>query len=143
MLGSKANSPGMRLGSAVLLMLASLVTRPSTPNAVEGLVKLVHRMMSGGRLEAWLITPCMHNTVFELPCCSVSMIFATSASFHVLSLGYAHAQLRSFYPLSTFNAFHATKKKQNQNFFLRLHNFNVHILERGSLGTRLPYWVKF
>ena len=26
-----------------------------SPNAVEGLVKLVRRMTSGGRLEAWLI----------------------------------------------------------------------------------------
>jgi len=26
---------------------------------------------------------------------------------------------------------------------LRLHNFNVRTLERGSLGTRLLYWVKF
>ena len=33
---------------------ASLVPRPSIPNAVEGLVKLVRRMTSGGRLEAWL-----------------------------------------------------------------------------------------
>ena len=32
----------------------SLVPRPSiTANAVEGLVKLLCRMMSGGRLEAW------------------------------------------------------------------------------------------
>ena len=32
----------------------SLVPRPSiTANTVEGLVKLLHRMMSGGRLEAW------------------------------------------------------------------------------------------
>ena len=39
--------------------LGSLVPRPSiTANAVEGLVKLLHRMTSGGRLEAWLIAPC-------------------------------------------------------------------------------------
>ena len=30
----------------------------ATPNAVEGLVKLLHRMMSGGCLEAWLIALC-------------------------------------------------------------------------------------
>ena len=37
----------------------SLVPRPSiTANVVEGLVKLLRRMMSGGRLEAWLITSC-------------------------------------------------------------------------------------
>ena len=39
-------------------MVHSLVPRPSiTANAVEGLVKLLHRMTSGGRLEAWLIVP--------------------------------------------------------------------------------------
>ena len=43
------------------MLYRSLVPRPSiTANAVEGLVKLPHRMTSGGRLEAWLITPCMH-----------------------------------------------------------------------------------
>ena len=31
----------------------SLVPKPSTPNAVEGLVKLLRRMTSGGRLEVW------------------------------------------------------------------------------------------
>ena len=30
----------------------------ATPNAVEGLVKILHRMMSGGCLEAWLIALC-------------------------------------------------------------------------------------
>jgi len=39
----------------------SLVPRPSiTANTVEGLVKLLRRMTSGGRLEAWLITQCKH-----------------------------------------------------------------------------------
>ena len=44
------------------LLCGSLVPRSSTPNVVEGLVKLLRRMTSGGRLEAWLIAPCMHNT---------------------------------------------------------------------------------
>ena len=45
----------------------SLIPRPSiTANVVVGLVKLVRRMMSGGRLEAWPIAPCMHNTVPRL-----------------------------------------------------------------------------
>ena len=39
----------------------SLIPRPSiTANTVESLVKLLHRMMSGGRLEVWLIGLCMH-----------------------------------------------------------------------------------
>ena len=37
----------------------SLVPRPSiTANTVEDLVKLLRRMTTGGRLEAWLITSC-------------------------------------------------------------------------------------
>ena len=37
------------------MYVTSLVPRPSiTANAVEGLVKLLHRMTSGGGLEAWL-----------------------------------------------------------------------------------------
>ena len=31
-----------------------------SPSTVEGLVKLLRRMMSGGCLEAWLIAPGMH-----------------------------------------------------------------------------------
>ena len=47
----------------------SLVPRSSiTANVVEGLVKLLHRMTSGGRLEAWLITLCMHNTAVHQKC---------------------------------------------------------------------------
>ena len=39
--------------------VSNLIPRPSiTANAVEGLVKLLCRMMSGGCLEAWLIAPC-------------------------------------------------------------------------------------
>jgi len=41
--------------------IVSLVPRPSiTANAVESLVKLLRRMTSGGRLEAWLTALCMH-----------------------------------------------------------------------------------
>ena len=39
--------------------ISTLVLRPSiTTNVVEGLVKLLQRMTSGGCLEAWLIAPC-------------------------------------------------------------------------------------
>ena len=38
-----------------------------------------------------------------------SKLPATFALFPVLSRGYAHAQLSSFYLLSTFGAFHVTK----------------------------------
>ena len=49
--------------------LSNLIPRPSiTANAVEGLVKLLRRMTSGGRLEAWLIAPCMHNTAVHWKC---------------------------------------------------------------------------
>ena len=50
--GNKAN---------MLLWVASFPGLLS-PNTVEGLVKLLRRMRSGGRLEAWLIAPYMHNT---------------------------------------------------------------------------------
>ena len=41
-------------------LCSSLVPRPSfTANLVEGLLKLLRRVMSGGRLE-WLIAPCIH-----------------------------------------------------------------------------------
>ena len=44
-------SPGMRLGG---WPIPSLVPRPSiTANAVEGVVKLLRRMTSGRRWEAW------------------------------------------------------------------------------------------
>ena len=47
----------------------SLVPRPSiTANTVEGLVKLLRRMTSGGRLEAWLIAPCIHNAAVHRKC---------------------------------------------------------------------------
>ena len=39
----------------------SLVPRPSiTANVVEGVVKLLRRMTSGGRLEVWLIALRIH-----------------------------------------------------------------------------------
>jgi len=56
---------------------------------------------------------------------------ATFAPFPVLSLRYTHAQLRSLYLLSTFNAAYVTKSSPH------LHNFSAHVLERGNLGTRL------
>ena len=41
-----------------------------SPNAVEGLVKLLRSLTSGGRLEAWLIAPCIHihNTTVHRKC---------------------------------------------------------------------------
>ena len=39
-----------------------------SPNAVEGLVKLIRRMTSGGHLEVWFIAPCMHNTAVYRKC---------------------------------------------------------------------------
>ena len=43
---------------AVCLVFPSLVHGPSiTANAVEGLVKLLHRMTTGEHLEEWLIVP--------------------------------------------------------------------------------------
>ena len=49
------------------------------------------------------------------------------------AFGFAHMQLRSFYPLSALDAAHVRKIPGS----LYLHNFNVHIPEWGSLGTRL------
>ena len=47
----------MRTGNEATVVMTtqtfSLVPRPSTPNTVEGLVKLVRRMTLGGRLEVW------------------------------------------------------------------------------------------
>ena len=63
------------------------------------------------------------------------------ASFPLLSLfflfwvfEYVHAELRSLYPLSIFDAFYVTKKIPGSP---RLHNFNVCVPKCGSLGTRL------
>ena len=49
--------------NSLLLPVTCVASFPGlqSPNAVEGLVKLLHRLTSGGRLEAWLIAPCMHN----------------------------------------------------------------------------------
>ena len=55
-----------------------------------------------------------------------SKLPATFTLFPILSHGYAHAQLSSLYPLSTFTASRVRQK-----------NFSVRILERGSLGMRL------
>ena len=52
-----------------LLFSSTLVPRPSiTANAVEGLVKLLRRMTSGGCTEAWLIAPCMSSTAIYWKC---------------------------------------------------------------------------
>ena len=49
--------------------LGSLVPRPSiTANTVEGLVKLLRRMMSGRRWETWLIAWCVYNTAVHRKC---------------------------------------------------------------------------
>ena len=62
-----------------------------SPNAVEGLVKLVRRMTSGGRLEAWLIAPCMHNTAVHWKChasrCPPDVILRTSFTRTSTALG--------------------------------------------------------
>ena len=53
--------------SSFILNDCSLVPRPSTPNTVEGLVKLLRRMTSGGCLEAWhfrwTAVLCMHDVI--------------------------------------------------------------------------------
>ena len=46
--------------------------------------------------------------------------------------GYAHMQLRSFYPLSTFDGAHVRKSTS-----LCLHKFNIRVPEQRSLGMRL------
>ena len=47
----------------------SLVPRPSIiANVVEGLVKLLHRMMSGGHWKAWLIVLCISSTAVYRKC---------------------------------------------------------------------------
>ena len=53
-------------------------------------------------------------------CCKLP---ATFALFSVLSHGYAHAQLSSFYPLSTFDGGHMRKIPASPC----LHNLNVHV----------------
>ena len=51
----------------------------------------------------------------------------TFALFPVLSLGYAHAQFRSFYRLSTFEGSHMRK-----NTSLCMYNFNIAFWSRGA-----------
>ena len=60
------NEPGNKANECI----CTLASFPGllSPNAVEGLVKLVRRMTSGGHLEAWLIAPCMHNTAVHRKC---------------------------------------------------------------------------
>ena len=63
----------------------------------------------------------------------VVRVAATFVNFLVLSLGYAHAQLRSLYSLSTFKAVRVRKNTSSP----LLHNFGVRVPECGSLGMRL------
>ena len=65
--------------------------------------------------------------------CTCSKLPATFALFPVLSLQvYPRTIKASLYPL--LSTFPVTKIPGSLNF----HNFNVFVLERGSLGTRLP-----
>ena len=66
---------GMRLCTTLLVSYSTihavvrLIPRPSiTANAVEGLVKLLRRMTSGGRLEAWLMRHACTNTAVHWKC---------------------------------------------------------------------------
>ena len=69
----------------------SLVPRPSTPNAVEGLVKLLCRMMSGGRLEAWhfwwTAMLCMHGAISHTSRCPPDIILRRSLTRPSTALG--------------------------------------------------------
>ena len=51
-----------------LINLASFPGLQSIANTVEGLVQLLHRMMSGGRWEAWLIVLCISSTAVYRKC---------------------------------------------------------------------------
>ena len=75
----------------------------------------------------------------ELDTCSKLLTTFALFFFSVLSLGDTHTQLRFFYPLSTIDG--ACVKEIPSSPYL--HNFNVHILESGSLGTRLHKNYKF
>ena len=68
-----------------------------------------------------------------------SKLAATFTLFPVLSLGYAHTQLRSFYRLSTFEGSHVRKYTR-----LSLHvQLQYCVLEQRSLGTRLLLFIFF
>ena len=58
-----------RHSSIALLIWSSLVLRPSiTANAVEGLVKLLHRMTSGGRtVDVWWTQDAWRHGTFGKP----------------------------------------------------------------------------
>ena len=59
----------MRHSSIVLLIWSSLVLRPSiTDNVVEGLVKLLHRMMSDGHtVDVWWTQDAWRHGTFGKP----------------------------------------------------------------------------
>ena len=69
----------------------SLVPRLSTPNTMEDRVKLVHRMMSGGRLEAWhfqwTAVLCMHGAISHASRRPPDVILRTSFTRPSTALG--------------------------------------------------------
>ena len=90
----------------------------------------------GNVLQIVQPTMCSTLSVYDIqpPIAGYVSELAATTLFLVLGLGYAHAQLRSFYPLSTFEGSHVRK-----NTRLSPHaQVQFRILERRSLGTRLP-----
>ena len=85
------------------------------------------------RFEPWLDLNFQKHVHVHVVSC---LLHLPSLFFLFWVFRHAHTQLRSLYSFSTFNTFYATKKKILSS--PRLHNFNVCILECGSLGTRLP-----
>ena len=82
-----------------------------------------------------VVQPTMRSMLGVYDICppTCSKLAVTFALFPVLSLGYAHAQSRSFYRLSTFEGSHVRK-----NTRLSPHaQVQFRIPERRSLGTRL------
>ena len=73
------------------ILLSSLVPRPSTPNVLEGLVKLVCRMTSGGRLEMWhfrwTAVLCMHGAISHASRHPPNVILRTSFTRPSTALG--------------------------------------------------------
>ena len=75
-----------------IILITSLLPRPSiTANAVESLVKLLRRMMSGERLEAWLTRHACTSTAVHQMChasqCSADVILhrGFTRPFHHIS----------------------------------------------------------
>ena len=80
-----------------------------------------------------VVQPTVFNAWCVLDTCS--KLAATFALFPVLSLRYTHAQLRSFYRLSTFDGSHVRK-----NTRLSPHvQLQYRVPEQRSLGTRLVH----